>query len=498
VPASLPQGCPDEDTLLAFAEGQLVGEGLDAVVRHLESCDRCLGALGTSEKGYSSSAGRSSTAFRPGDLVAGRYEIRRFVARGGMGEVYEAHDRLVGARVALKTVLLASADDPRAVELMRREVRIARAITHPGICRVFDLGEHEFPATGVPASRLLFLTMEFLDGTTLGDQIRSTGALPFGTLMPIARQLAAALAAAHDAGIVHRDLKSDNVMWLSSSSPDSAPKVVVMDFGLARPAPGMSGVHSTGGMVVGSVGYMAPEQVEGTPVTAAADIYAFGVVLFEAVTARLPFVASTPMATALKRLREPAPAPSTVAAGVHAGLEAIIMRCLARRPADRFASMRDVAVALDAIDRTVAMPRPLPRGARVVWLGLGVAGAVGALAGSLILLREPTPAGRPSSPMNLPASDVVRAPAPAAATGTPAPAPTVLSSPAAAAAPVADAGAALTEKPQVVPRRTRRTPAAPARAGKEPPVEKPRAEPVRPAQNGRSTSPLDGFADPYR
>jgi hypothetical protein len=351
VPASLPQGCPDEDTLLAFAEGQLVGEGLDAVVRHLESCDRCLGALGTSEKGYSSSAGRSSTAFRPGDLVAGRYEIRRFVARGGMGEVYEAHDRLVGARVALKTVLLASA-----------------------------------------------------------------------------------------------------------------------------------------------------------------DIYAFGVVLFEAVTARLPFVASTPMATALKRLREPPPAPSTVAAGVHAGLEAIIMRCLARRPADRFASMRDVAAALDAIDRTVAMPRPLPRGVRVVWLGLGVVGAVGALAGSLILLREPTPAGRPSAPMNLPASDVVRAPGPTAATGTPAPTPTVLSSPAVAAAPVADAGsagdqgpirpaggaAALTEKPRLVPRRTRTTPAAPTSSGKEPTVEKPRAEPVRPAQNGRSTSPLDGFADPYR
>ena len=515
MPASLSQGCPDEETLLAFSEGRLADEALEAMVRHLEVCDRCLAGMGAASAPASSVRGRPS-AFRPGDRVAGRYEIRRFIARGGMGEVYEAHDALVGTRLALKTVVLASADDPRAVELMRREVRLARAISHRGVCRVFDLGEHVIERGGQPVERLLFLTMEFLDGSTLGDQIRSSGRLPLGVVLPIARQLTAALGAAHEAGIVHRDLKSDNIMWLAGA-PGSSPRVVVMDFGLARLGSGVGGVSSAGGMLIGSVGYMAPEQVQGGPITAAADIYALGVVLFEAVTARLPFVGDTPLGTALMRLRQDPPAPSTLAPEVHRGLEAVIMKCLARKPSARFASMAEVGAALEALDRTVAVPAPVRGRRKALWFGaVGLAAASLAAAGVLLArrsLRETAheaPRSRPvATDRQRVSPDPGGAPSRSAATLPDASmsAPGVLPSPSGLAEPsaAASAGAASLTPASRVPgsRRTgqrllgRRTAVGPASTATPDAGRSTASEPPRPVRDGKSNSSLDGFADPF-
>ena len=412
------QPCPDDETLLAFSEGELEGPALDEVVAHLDACDECLSVVGGGSvrrrelpalpalPALPPIAGR----FGPGMRVANRYTIARFLARGGMGEVYEAADDLLGLRVALKTVLSTSASDPRAVELLRREVRMARSITHPGVCRVFDLGEH--PVGGDSDEKLLFLSMEFLEGMTLGQRIRRLGPLPVPLLLNVARQLASALAAAHVQGIVHRDFKSDNVMWLQADE-GAPPRVVIMDFGLARLQ--AAGLTSTAGLVVGSAAYMAPEQVQGGQVAAAADVYAYGVVLFELATGRLPFVASTLMGTALMRLHEPPPQPRTIVPELHPALEDVILRCLARQPADRPANLDEVLVALADVDadpaatqamRTQRVKRPVRR----MGLAIGALGLGALMAGMLYTAGggEPRQAG-----VQRPAAATVRVQAPA-------------------------------------------------------------------------------------
>src|SRR5262249_45005117 len=177
------------------------------------------------------------------------------------------------------------------------ETQVARKGTPPNVCRLFDVGIDRRSGREVA-----FLTMELLDGETLSARLRRAGRMTTAEAMPIAEQIAAGLTAAHEAGIIHRDLKCANILLVGS-------RAVVMDFGLARViAEGSDQV--TGDGVVGSPAYMAPEQVEGgRPLTAAADIYAFGVVLFEMVTGRLPFVGETPLATAVMRIREDARSP---------------------------------------------------------------------------------------------------------------------------------------------------------------------------------------------
>lgn len=346
-----PLACPAEDVLLGFAEGRLAGAVQAEVIQHLSACDVCLAAVGGVGRAgaLSEDLATVATAFQAGDLVAGRYSIRRFIARGGMGEVYEAADQLLGVRVALKTVVFEAANSARGIEQIRREVQLARAINHPGVCRVFDLGEDTVEGPDGRNVRRFFLTMEFLEGQTLGQCIRTEGRQDDSVLFPLARQLAEGLVAAHDAGVVHRDFKSDNVMLLV---PDSGgwTRAVVMDFGLARGGPSRAGIASSAaGVLVGSCAYMAPEQVAGGAVGQAADIYAFGVVLFETATGRLPFSAPTALATAAKRLFEDPPAPRTLTPTISPGLEEVILRCMAREPGDRFVSMRDVSRALQGL-----------------------------------------------------------------------------------------------------------------------------------------------------
>ncbi len=280
-------------------------------------------------------------AFAAGELVAGRYRVERFIARGGMGEVYAAEDLSLNEHVALKAIRPRLAATPEALLRFKRELRLARRVTHANVCRVFDIGEHGAPAP------LLFFTMELLVGRTLHEQLVHQGRLPPEQVLPLAEQLAAALDAAHAAQIVHRDFKSSNVMLVPTPSMPGGLRAVVTDFGLAR-----GGILQEEGSVsqenpfLGSPAYMSPEQVEGRPLSPASDLYSFGVVLFELVTGQRPFKADTPMATALLRLHQPPPSPCALVPELGPVWESVLLRCLAREPRERFASASAVVAAL--------------------------------------------------------------------------------------------------------------------------------------------------------
>jgi tRNA A-37 threonylcarbamoyl transferase component Bud32 len=312
-------------------------------------------------------AATDAHAFTVGSQVAGRYRIDRFVARGGMGEVYEAHDLVLNDRVALKTIR-AGAGSERAVERFRREVQLARRVTHPSVCRIFDVGVHE----GVS-----FLSMEFLPGQTLTERLDRLGRLGGDEAKALARQIAFGLQAAHELGIVHRDLKCQNVMLVPAPRGE---RVVITDFGLARLAVAAeeeaSPDASTGAGLVGSPAYMAPEQVAGGAITPATDVYALGVVLYEMVTGKLPFVADTPLATATLRLKASAPSPALLVPDLEPGLVDVIVRCLAREPALRFGDAAAVAAALGPSPRPGTQERAGPK----LWIaGLVVAAMSGAV-----------------------------------------------------------------------------------------------------------------------
>ena len=313
-----------------------------------------------------------SRIFSPNQLVASRYRVARFIGAGGMGEVYEAEDIELSERVALKTIRPDIAGDERAIDRFKREIHLARQVSHPNVCRIFDLGYHDVPGSP-PQSRITFLTMELLGGETLAERLERSGRMSTAEALPIIRQMAAALDAAHRAGIIHRDFKSPNVMLVPQVTPAPRPvaseatnqagqtppsggelpgateelRAVVTDFGLARSTSLEETTRSlTGGGVMGTPAYMAPEQVEGGEITPAVDIYALGVVMYEMLTGAQPFVADTPLAVAVKRLKEPPAPPRAQVQDLDPVWEAVILRCLERDPADRFVDVKDVVKAL--------------------------------------------------------------------------------------------------------------------------------------------------------
>ena len=289
-------------------------------------------------------------SFAAGDLLSERYRILRFIAAGGMGEVYEAEDLTLGVRLALKTIKPEIARDPIAVERFKREINIARRITHPNVSRIYDVGLHR----GTPEATM-FLTMELLGGENLKDLIARKQRLSEEEALPLADQIAAGLAAAHETGIIHRDFKSANVMLvtvLTTGSGLPRTKAVVTDFGLARPEVSEEGLVtlSETGAISGTPAYMAPEQVEGRRLTAAADIYAFGIVLYEMATGRRPFEGDSPMSIAIKRLTEKPVPPRVHFPALSETWNQTILRCLERDPAARFASATDVAQSLRGVE----------------------------------------------------------------------------------------------------------------------------------------------------
>ena len=339
------------------------------------------GALSRTQPLSLPAAAAAPPIFAPGDFVANRYRVVRFVARGGMGEVYEVEDLELRGRVALKTVASASVGEPGAVERFKREIHLARLVTHPNVCRIFDVGFHE-PAPGEPP--IVFLTMELLEGETLVARLRRGGKLSTATALPLARQLGAALAAAHEAGVVHRDFKSENVFLVPGRHDQGGERAVVTDFGIARAGGDESfGVTLTSdGGVIGTPAYMSPEQIEGRAITAAADQYALGVVLFEMVTGELPFRGENPLSTAARRLTEAPPPPTKFVPDLDPRWEAVILRCLARQPELRFP---DVSAAIRGLEE-----RP---GGEVVAPTVPAPAAVEAAA-----VDVPTPSAAPALP----------------------------------------------------------------------------------------------------
>ena len=353
------------------------------------------------------SAVPSSTvsALLAGQVLAGRFRIVRRIAQGGMGEVWEAEDlEFVGERVAVKTIRPEIARDAWAVSRFRREIQLSKKVTHPNVCRVFDLFHHDDPEDG-PKERITFLTMELLPGETLAARIGRGGAMAAGAVQPIARQMAAALAAAHAAGVVHGDFKSSNVMVAGEGETARA---VVTDFGLARrEKPGSDRTSSASVNFGGTPAYMAPERVNGGGPSIAGDVYALGVVLYEMVTGRLPFEGETPFAAAITN--EAPPSPRRFAPDLDMAWERAILRCLAADPRGRFSRASEVARALGgevapagpAVSAPVpvapAVPVP-PRGQRIR-LAIGLATALLAVVGvglwmqSRAVVKEPPPVG---------------------------------------------------------------------------------------------------------
>lgn len=278
-------------------------------------------------------------ALREGTVLADRYTIVRFIGRGGMGEVYEADDAMLRRRVALKVLLQASLRES-SVERFRREVQLALKVTHPNVCRVYDMGCHRL--AGDPRSReVYFLTMELLEGETLLERIRREGPFDQGTALPIIRQIAGGLAAAHAQGVLHRDLKSSNVLLVGD-------RAAVTDFGLAKLLDSRLQSSSSGGAIAGTLEYMSPEQLTGAELTPASDIYSLGVVIYEMVTGSVPFSSASPIATAIRSVVERPPSPRMIAPELSSQWEEAILRCLSQDPAARYQSPLDLVANLSA------------------------------------------------------------------------------------------------------------------------------------------------------
>ena len=278
--------------------------------------------------------------------VIGPYTVVREIGRGGMGRVYLATDGRLGRTVALKALAPQLTREPQHRERLRREARAAALLTHPGICTVFALEEVDGE---------LYIATEFVEGHTLRDEIGEGKRPPLDTIVSTARDLAAALASAHAKGITHRDLKPENVMRARDG------RIKILDFGLARIEPGPGGIAVTltanvPGGILGTPAYMSPEQIEGRPAGPAADVFAFGVLMYEWISGRHPFQAGSALAT-LARVLDSTPEPLTHAApAVPAWVSNVIERCLRKPANERFGSAAELVHAFDHPAADAAVP----------------------------------------------------------------------------------------------------------------------------------------------
>ena len=357
-PAAL-SACLSENTVLAFLYGQAGKQQCERIDGHIDQCSLCAqlvaGAAHADAPPAPDSVQRTwqPTAFEKGSLLAGRFTILRFVARGGMGEVYEAFDEKVPGRVALKTMLCTMSDSASAVQRLCEEVKLARRIAHRNVCRIHELHEHRDDAHGHPP--LYFLAMEFVDGRTLKETLRE-GRLPIAEVGSIARQLLLGLGAAHDAGVLHLDFKSQNVMLRDTGRSREA---LIMDFSLSRAFETEARLAASERQIAGTPGYISPEQFEClTTLGPPSDIYSFGVVLFEMLTGRLPFEGKGAMSVWGKQRAASAPRPSAIRAELPSAFDRFVMKCLHPDANERFA---DTVSALAALDECLASLQAAPR-----------------------------------------------------------------------------------------------------------------------------------------
>jgi eukaryotic-like serine/threonine-protein kinase len=290
-------------------------------------------------------------------VFSGRYELIRHLARGGMAEVYLAHDQMLDRPVALKVLFPELSTDRNFVERFRREAQAAANLSHPNIVSIYDWGEED---------GTYFIVMEYIEGRTLGQIVRGEGPLLPDRAAEIGADVAAALAFAHRSGVVHRDVKPGNVLISPSG------QVKVTDFGIARAANSDQDLTQTGA-VMGTATYFSPEQAQGNRVDGRSDVYSLGVVLYEMCVGKPPFAGDNPMAIAYKHVREQPVPPRAVNADLPEAFEAIVLQAMAKNPNDRYVSADELrqdllrfrqgrmvlanpTIAVPAVDATVAAP----------------------------------------------------------------------------------------------------------------------------------------------
>lgn len=309
------------------------------VVRLLNSADSetVLAFKAAPEPASNEHGDQENRAFASGEILANRFRIIRFISSGGMGEVYAAEDLQLGRQVAIKTIRREFALRPGVVERFRREIFVSLRITHPNVCRVFDLEGHRSDS-----GEILFLTMELLEGETLESWMSRHRAVSTKAAAPIVLQILRGLKAAHQVGIIHRDFKPSNVFLVPE--PNGAMRAVVMDFGLALL--GDPKKDASAADLVGTPMYMAPEQLEGRGSSIASDIYSVGVVLYELTTGRKPFPAGNSNSHPFTRLRAKPASPWEYLRDINGHSEKVIVQCLSVDPKERPASVDTVMQAL--------------------------------------------------------------------------------------------------------------------------------------------------------
>lgn len=318
----------------------------------------------------------SARTLAAGITLADRFEVNGFLGAGGMGEVYKAFDKELKEWVALKTLRADAVANEALVNRLKRELLLARRVTHENVCRLLEMGR----ARLADGRDIFFVTMELLEGTVLSNRIRQC-LFATADAEPVIRQLIAGLGAAHDAGIVHRDFKSNNIILVDGRGGKL--RAVITDFGLAREYSGdMSETLSMFGTstIVGTPAYMAPEQFQGKLPTPASDIHSLGVVMFEMLTGKRPFPGDSPLVIAMQRLHHDPPSPREFVKEIEPRWESAILACLEMNPKDRPKSAREV---LDLLTGTKKRYSKLARR----WF-IGTAAAVaGAGAGAAFLWR---------------------------------------------------------------------------------------------------------------
>ena len=288
-----------------------------------------------------------------GQTLAGKYSIEELIKSGGMGSVYRGKHVLMDKTVAVKVLRPSLASDDAVVARFSREAKAASRISHPHAVSVTDFGEAE--------NGVVFLVMEYLDGRTLKDIIRHEGELPLARAVEIVRQVAGALDAAHQQGVIHRDLKSDNIMLSETNGGDWAK---VLDFGIAK-IQELEGTRdhdiTAPNLVIGTPQYMSPEQCAQTgPIDARSDVYSLGIILFEMLSGRVPFTGESPTVIMMKQVQDPPPSILEARPDLPAAIRGVVERALAKRPADRFQTAGELSEALSTIASEAPAAAALP------------------------------------------------------------------------------------------------------------------------------------------
>lgn len=322
--------------------GELAGafQGMLAELREKQRLVEFLGSSATQVRTQVLKAGStvSMTQIGTGGLLAGRYEIRQQLGAGGMGVVYRAYDRELKELVAIKTLRPELVGDPTLLERFKQEIRLARQISHPNVVRTHDLGVTDGH---------YFITMEYVEGTPLDELIKRKGALPLGVTLTVGRQLCRALEVAHAQGVVHRDIKPQNLVV------DAQGFLKVMDFGIARLVEGRQVAKGPGltadGTIIGTPEFMAPEQLMGQAVDGRTDLYAAGLVLFECATGQRMITGDSFGTILMKQVQEPPADPRTIVPGLPPEFSALVLKALAKDPAGRWQTAAEFHQALDRI-----------------------------------------------------------------------------------------------------------------------------------------------------